>query len=61
MFGPEANSDKEQNTLFSVAFKILSYGKAIGKLRKNYISNYLYVHKFQQPVLSTTEKYEQFD
>ena len=58
MFGPETNIDKEQNTLSSVAFAILSYRKAIGKLRKNYISSSLSVHKFQQPVSSTTQKSE---
>ena len=61
MFGPETNKDKEQNTLSSVAFTVLSYRKAIGKLRKNYISNYLSVHKFQQPISSTTQKYQQID
>ena len=61
MFGPETNRDKEQNTLSSVAFTILSYRKAIGKLIKHYISNYPSVHKFHQPVSSITQKYHQFD
>ena len=54
MFGPETSRDKEQNTLSLVAF-------AIGNLRKNIICNYPSVHKFQQPVLSAAQKYQQGD
>ena len=43
MFGPETNRYKEFNTLPSVTFAILRYRKAIRKLRKNCISNYLSV------------------
>ena len=40
--------------MFLVAFAMQSYQKGIAKLWKKYIGNYLSVHKFQQPVSSTT-------
>ena len=77
MFGPETNRYKEQNTLSSVTFVILSHRKAIPCTRqtwRGWISvlvlqqrancaslGALSVHKFQQPVSSTAQKYQQFD